>query len=172
MIDCADGYRLRGHVPVAGGTVHSRADVWCMVEFHVRGGLKAIHALPRHVLAAIPVAFNLLDLRLVRGNCLMARHTQTNARNFRVGSSAHAGMTIEASQSFLEMNLMREGNRLNGRSSPAKILTNGRESSSMCWSEDIVACSGWRREVLRLDRRIELKKHPSENHREEQNRKP
>jgi hypothetical protein len=86
-----------------------------------------------------------LNFRLVSGNRLMARHTQIHARNLCVGPSVHAGMTIDASQSFLEMNLMREGNRLNRRFSPAKILTNGPESCSMCRGKNIVACPRRRR---------------------------
>ena len=172
VVDLACGYRLGAHVSVARNTIHSRADMGRMIELDVGGGFKAVHALPRHVLATIPVAFKLLNLRLVRGNRLMAGHTQIHARNLCVGPSIHARMTIDASQSFLEMNLMREGNRLNRRLSPAKILTNGRGNRAMCWSKNIVVCRRRRRVALRMYRRIGPKKYRCQSHGDEKDRNP
>ncbi len=125
VVDFANGYRLRRHVSMTDGAIHSSTDVRCMVESNMCGRLKAVYTLPGHILSAIAVGFELLNLRLIGGDCLMTGHAQADAGNPCVGPLVDTGMAIGALQSLLEMNLMRERNRLNRRLSPAKILANG-----------------------------------------------
>jgi hypothetical protein len=137
-----------------------------MVELHVRGWLKAIHALPLHILASIPVSFEFLDFWFVRGNRLMARHAHRDARDLCIWSLINAGMAVDAFQPFLKMNLVSEGNWLNRRLPPAKKLTSGRGCRFVFWSKNIVT-RRLRRVTLRIHRRAESEKHSSQNHRDE-----
>jgi len=96
MIHLPLGYRLLPHVAMANRTIDSRTDVRRMIELHMRGRLKTVHALPGDVLAAGPVRRELLDLWLVRGDHLMAGHAEVDARNARIGPLIHAYMAIGA----------------------------------------------------------------------------
>src|ERR1700685_1993067 len=67
VIDLTLGAGLRMHVAVALRAIDAGADVRGVIEFHMRGGLKAVDALPGDVLAAGLVGRQLLDFGLIRG---------------------------------------------------------------------------------------------------------
>lgn len=108
-------YGLRGHITMARGALDARANMWRVIELHVRGRLKVVDALPWNVLASRPVRSYFLNLRLVFGNYLVASHAEVDARDSRVRSHVDPDVAIHALQTIGQMNFMRKGDWLDGR---------------------------------------------------------
>lgn len=98
VIHCAHRHRLLRHISVARRAIHSRANVRCMIEFHVRRLFKPVHALPRNILALGLICGDLLDfwIRGIDGD--MARHAEVRAGKARVWSLIDARVAKHALQ--------------------------------------------------------------------------
>src|ERR1700685_4099811 len=90
VIDLTLGDGLRMHVAVALRAIDAGADVRGVIEFHMRGGLKAVNASPWDVLAAGLVDIQYLDFWLIRGHDLMAGHAEIDAGDARVRALINA----------------------------------------------------------------------------------
>src|ERR1700722_4697814 len=106
VIHCALGHGRLGHITVAGGAVYPSANVGRMIEFHMRGGFKAIDALPRNVFSTRLIRCQFFDFRLVRGDYLVARHAEIDAGYPRIRSLIHSYMAIDALQTIRKMHLV------------------------------------------------------------------
>lgn len=100
VIYLALGHGLRGHIAVTLRAVDSRPNMRRVIEFHMRGRLETIHALPGYVLQASAISRKLLDLWFICGDHLMADHAKVNARNSGVGSLINAHMAIRTAHPF------------------------------------------------------------------------
>ena len=114
-----------GHVAVAGGAIHTRANVRRVIEFHVRRRLKAINALPGDVFAARHVSGELLDFGLVGRDHLMAGHAEIHAGNARIRPLIHADMAIHALQAVRKMHFVRVSDGLHRLRADAEKFTDG-----------------------------------------------
>jgi hypothetical protein len=125
------GNRLLPHVAMTVGAVDSRADMRCVIEFHVRGRLKIIDALPWNVLAPRSVRGKLLNLRLARSNHLMAGHAEIDVRDSGIGTLVHTNVAVGALHAVAEMHLMRESDWLNRLRAKVQEFPNGSGNSRM-----------------------------------------
>ena len=103
-----------------------------MPELHVRCRIKPVDSLPGDVLPFGGIGSEFLDFRFVRGNHLMACHTESNAGNSGVRSLGHAGVAAGALHAMLEMKLVIEGDWLDGRGLP-------KEKFSDCTKNSVVS---------------------------------
>lgn len=123
VIHFALGDGLLPHIAVADRTIYARANVRRMIELDVRRWFEAVDSLPRNVLAACAIRRELLDLRLVRGNYLMASHTEIDARDPCVRTLIYADVAIGALHSIAEMHSVRVGDRLDRLGAKTKKFT-------------------------------------------------
>ena len=124
VIDLTLGDRLRVHIAMAFGAVHSRSNVRRVIEFHVRGRLESVNALPRYVFAPCAVGRELFDLRFVGCDHLMARHAEIDARDSGVGTLIHTHMAVRALHPIGQMHFVRIGDGLFGLRARAEELPN------------------------------------------------
>lgn len=82
--------RLFRHISMARRAIHSRANMWRMIELHVRRGLKPVNTLPRDVLSLRLIRRDLLDFSIVGINRRMARRAYGDAWNRGVWPLVHA----------------------------------------------------------------------------------
>lgn len=82
--------RLLRHISMARRAIHSRANMWRMIELHVRRGLKPVNTLPRDVLPLGLIRRDLLDFSIVGINRRMARRAYGDAWNRGVWPLVHA----------------------------------------------------------------------------------
>ena len=124
VIDLTLGYRLRVHIAMAFGAVHSGPNVRRVIEFHMRGRLESVHALPRNVFAPRAVGCELLDLGFVGCDHLMAGHAEIDARDSGVGALIDAHMAVSALHPVGQMYFVGEGDRLFGLRARTEELPN------------------------------------------------
>lgn len=136
MVHFALRHRLLLHVAMANGAIHSRPDMRRMVELHVRGGLEAVHALPRDVLASRSVRREFLDLRFIGGDHLMAGHTEVDAWNSRIRALIDPNVALRTLHAVRQMNFMRISDRLDGFRANAKKFANSIVNRGMRRSEN------------------------------------
>jgi len=91
---------------------YASADVRGVIELHVRGGLKSVDALPRHVLAIVEVGGKFLDLGLVGRDYAVTIHAEIRAGDARVGPLVYSHVAIGALHAIGNVNLMGKLDRL------------------------------------------------------------
>ena len=104
--------RLLRHISMARRAIHSRPNMWRMIELHVRRGLKPVNTLPRDVLSLRLIRRDLLDFSIVGINRRMARRAYGDAWNRGVWPLVHADVAERTLQPARQMNLVCKGNRL------------------------------------------------------------
>ena len=136
VIHLALGDRLRVHIAMAFGAVHSRSNVRRVIELHVRGGLKSVNSLPWNVLASRAIGRELFDLRLVGGDHLMARHAEVDARDSGVRALIHADMAVRALHPIGKVHFMGVGDGLHRLGARAEEFPNRVAHGPMRRGED------------------------------------
>lgn len=106
------GGGLRGHIAVAGGALHPRANVRCVIELHMSRLIVAVHAYPGNFFATLRISSDLLDLGLVGIDYLVAGHAERYAWNTRIRPSIHTSVASITLHPVREMDLVRIGNGL------------------------------------------------------------
>jgi hypothetical protein len=145
MVDFAFGHRLRVHVAMTFGAVHSGANMRRVIELRVSGRLESVNALPGNVLTARAVGRELLDLRVVHGDHLMAGHAEIDAGNASVRALIHADMAIRALHAIGEMHFVGVGNGLDGFGARSEELTDRVAHAAMRRRENRRRLPGGRR---------------------------
>src|ERR1700722_12996870 len=112
QIDFSFGRCLLREVAVASGAVDPGADVRRMVEAHVRGLAVVVNAYPGYVFPARLIGSNLLDLRTIGGDRLMAAHADSHAGNARLRALIHSNVAKGARQPLRQMHFVGVGDRL------------------------------------------------------------
>ena len=151
VVHHAHGHGLLGHIAVAFSAVHFCANVRRVIELHMRGRKKSVHSLPRDVFAARAIGRELLDLRLVGGDHLMASHTKIDARDSGVRASIDAHVAVCALHTIGQMHFVSVRDRLDGFLARTKELVNGVHDSAMLGREDRGTLRhrlGWRGRIL------------------------
>jgi len=141
VIHLALGDRLRVHIAMAFGAVHSRSNVRRVIELHVRGGLKSVNSLPWNVLASRAIGRELFDLRLVGGDHLMARHAEVDARDSGVRALIHADMAVRALHPIGKVHFMGVGDGLHRLGARAEEFPNRVRCAVVKIGE--VCAAGW-----------------------------
>jgi len=136
VIDLTLGDGLRMHVAMAFRAIDAGANVRGVIEFHMRGRLKSVDALPGNVFAAGLIACELLDFRLVRGDHLMASHAEIDAGDARVRTLIDADVAIGALQAVCQVHFVRVGDGLYGFAAAAKKFLHGVGDRAMLRGED------------------------------------
>jgi len=139
VIHCACGYSHLGNISVAGCALDFGANMWSVIETHVRFIRPAINALPRDFFPALLVCGYLLNFRLVRCNSLVADHAILHA-----GYACHrpfidanmAEITLELG--FLDVRLVLVGDRLNGFRADPEKMTDSFAKRFVCRAENRV----------------------------------
>ena len=151
QVDGADRDRLLRHVPVARLAIDSGADVGRVVELDVGRLTVVVDALPGYIFASLEISCEFPDLRTVRGNELMARHAELDARQRGVRTGVHPGVAVDALHAIRKVDLVRVGDGLDRRPAPAEEVPNGVERGTVRWREHRGAWrGGLRRRALNL----------------------
>lgn len=108
----AFGGGLRGHIAMAGGALHSRANMRRVIELHVRRWAVVVHAYPRNLFAALRIRSDLLDLGVVGIDGLVTGHAECHAGNARIRPLIHTNVASLTLQAVREMDLVRIGDGL------------------------------------------------------------
>ena len=128
---------LLSHIAVAYGAIDSHADVRGVIELHMRRRLKAVHALPGNIFPARTVCGEFLNLRLVRGDHLMAGHAEIDAGDSRIGALVYANVAIGTLHAVAEMHFVRIGDRLHGCRAKTEKLADSGGNSAMLRCENV-----------------------------------
>ncbi len=113
VVHFALGDRLRVHIAMAFDAVHSRANVRRMIELHMRGRLESVDTLPWNVFASSTIGCELLNLRLVGGDHLMAGHAEIDARDSGIRAQVNTYVAVRALHSVRQMHFVRVRDGLN-----------------------------------------------------------
>lgn len=114
------GDGLRVHVAMAFRAIDARANVRRVIEFHVRGRVESVNALPWDVFTSGTICRKFLDFRLVCGDYLMAGHAEIDAGNARVRTLIDADVAIGTLHAVGEVNFVRVGDGLDRFAAPAE----------------------------------------------------
>ena len=162
---CLDGahrHRLLAQIAVTTFTGYLRANMGGVPEEDMRRILKIVNALPRDLFTPRQVARHLLDLRPVRGHCLVTRHAELHPGNSRTRTLFHARVAIRALESFSQVYLVGERDGLDRQRPPIEELLHRVEHALMGGGEyGRVTGEGGRAAVLGAGKRS-LAEHPDE----------
>ena len=154
VIHCAHRHRLLRHIAVARGAVHSRANMRCVIEFHMRRLLKPVNALPRNILSFGLIRGDFLDfwIRGIDGD--MARHAEVRAWKARIWSLFDAHVAKHALQLIRQVDFVRERDRLDGRGTNAEKFADriGRRTVGRRINAGVFSLNRCRRRRLRVGR--------------------
>ena len=113
-----------GDIAVTTRTIDAGADMRRMIELHVGGGSETVDSLPGDIQAGVVISGQLLDLRTIRCQYLVAAHAQLDTGNSRHRTFVDADMTCRAVDPVRYMSAMRKRDRLYGSSAPANEFLN------------------------------------------------
>src|SRR3954454_5082014 len=129
--------RLVRDVAVAGRALDVGADVRRVVEADVRLLRIAVDPLPLEIEAFVLKSGDLLDARLVGGNRRMAAHAGIHARQPGPRAARNAFMTaLGAADALLEMDVVREFDRLARRRLDPEVIARGLVERVACLREE------------------------------------
>lgn len=128
QIDCANRGGLLTHISMTSRARNLRADMRRMIKSQMSGGAVIVNPHPGDILAASLISSHLFNLRLVRGDHLMARHAKRYVGDCGIRAGIDSGVTIFALQSISEVYFVGKSDGLYRLSAPAqKIIDRGAE---------------------------------------------
>ena len=137
QIHRADSNGLVRNISVAGGAVHSCANVRRVVEPHVRRMAESINALPGDFFAPVQVGGYFFDFRPIRRDHSVADHASLDTGNPCLWAFLRSGVAIgSASQPVCDVDLMCEGDGLDRRRSQIEKIAKRFSQAAMGRSEN------------------------------------
>src|SRR5260370_11456841 len=118
QIDGPPRNRLLPHISVACCALDLGPEVRRVIEPYVGGSVVVVDPLPGDLFTARHVGGNSPDFRAVRGNRLVARHTDLNAGNGGLGTALRSGVAILTFHAVRQIDFFPQTNPLNPPRAP------------------------------------------------------